>query len=144
MSDEQYMMKLLRDISCDVSAKANKIFEPYGLTCIQFDILMQLYQESNLTISTVAKRLHMSISNISAILIRLEKHGFIERIRDEKDHRIIRIQLCEKANQMLEEMHTCTFQKEMLFQGMKEEDMKTIIKGLELLYQILKECDLDE
>lgn len=141
VQEEESLMSLFREISNRLSLKMNKFYEPYGLTAVQFFILVELSLEDHQTISTLAKKLNMSTSNLSAILKRMEKHEFVKRCRDGKDQRIVHIEQTNKAKQISEEMkkESCGAIDSML--PITQEEKACIRKGLELLNTILKECD---
>lgn len=141
VQEEESLMSLFREISNRLSLKMNKFYEPYGLTAVQFFILVELSLEDHQTISTLAKKLNMSTSNLSAILKRMEKHEFVKRCRDGKDQRIVHIEQTNKAKQISEEMkkESCGEIDSML--PITQEENACIRKGLELLNTILKECD---
>lgn len=143
MQEEVQIFSLIREINNRISVKLNQVYAPYGLTAVQFEILMELMMENNLTMSTLAQHLAMSNSNLSAIIKRLEGHGFVKRIRDPMDQRTVHVVLCETGKKNLEEMCEKECKKHVLEELPKAES-RMILQGLEKLNQILKECDLDE
>lgn len=143
MQKEEYIFRLIREINNRLCAKMNQIYAPYGLTNIQLEILMELYLEHPLTMSTLANRLAMSNSNLSAIIKRLETHGFVSRQRDPHNQRTVQVMLCENGKNILEELRHTGCKKRMLY-DISSQDMIDMVKGLEKLNQILKECEEDE
>lgn len=141
MEEDAYMIALFREISNRLSLKMNKLYEPYGLTLVQFTILMELMVKDHQTISALAKKVHMSNSNLSAILKRMEKHAFLHRCRDEDDQRVVHIELTQKALDICTEMmkESCMARASIL--KISKEEKASIRKGLETLNEILKECD---
>lgn len=143
MQEEVQIFSLIREINNRICVKLNQVYAPYGLTAVQFEILMELMVENNLTMSTLAQHLAMSNSNLSAIIKRLEGHGFVKRIRDPMDQRTVHVVLCETGKKSLEEMREKECKKHVL-EELPKTDSRMILQGLEKLNQILKECDLDE
>lgn len=143
MQEEEAIFVLIRKISCEISSKMNRLYEPYGLTAVQFDVLVELSMQDGVTISQLAKRLPMSISNLSAVLQRLEKHAFVKRIRDDVDQRNVRIEMCPKTIEMMDDLKTCSNKKGALLKSLEGSDSKQLHLGLEKLYEIIKECDVE-
>lgn len=141
VEEDAYMIALFREISNRLSLKMNKLYEPYGLTLVQFTILMELMVKDHQTISALAKKVHMSNSNLSAILKRMEKHAFLHRCRDEVDQRVVYIELTQKALDICTEImkESCMARASIL--KISKEEKASIRKGLETLNEILKECD---
>lgn len=144
MQEEESLIALFREISNRLSLKMNKVYEPYGLTSVQFTILMELRFEDHQTISALSKKVAMSNSNLSAILKRMEKHDLVKRNRDLLDQRIVHVALTKKAEAICDKMkkETCGADEKLLH--LSKEDKACIQKGLETLNSILKECDVHE
>ena len=140
MHDEEYVISLFREISNRLSLKMNKVYEPYGLTAVQFVILMELSMENHQKVSVLAQKLNMSNSNLSAILQRLEKHDFVMRKRDDMDQRSVNVSLSEKAQGMIHQMKETSCMDRQLFTHISQNDREAILLGLEKLNQVLKEC----
>ncbi|MDI6784339.1 MAG: MarR family transcriptional regulator [bacterium] len=49
----------------------------------------------------IATRLGVSMSAVTGIIDRMVKHGYAERLRDESDRRLVRVQLTNKGNQIV-------------------------------------------
>lgn len=141
MHDEEYVISLFREISNRLSLKMNKIYEPYGLTAVQFVILVELSMEDHQKVSVLAQKLNMSNSNLSAILQRLEKHNFVIRKRDDMDQRSVNVSLSNNAQGMMQQMKETTCMEQQLFAHISQEDRDDILLGLEKLNRVLKECD---
>lgn len=141
MQEDKEIFALFREISNRLSIKMNKFYEPYGLTPVQFIILMEIMMEEHQTISSLGNKVHMSNSNLSAILKRMEKHDLIRRCRDTLDQRVVHIQLTKKAKDICDAMkkESCIEQEAILH--ISKEDRACIQKGLQVLNNILKECE---
>lgn len=64
-----------------------------GLTGPQFYILHQLEQKEKCTVGELAESMGVKPSAITAMVDRLDKHGFVARDRDEEDRRVVYISL---------------------------------------------------
>ena len=88
--------KFVRAVSLD----AFKISKKYGLTGPQSMLLRTLVKEGPLSSASLSRRLYVTPSNITGIIDRLEKKGLIERIRKERDRRIVLINLTESGAEL--------------------------------------------
>ena len=70
------------------------------------------------------------------------KKGFVERINDEKDRRIIRLKVTGDGKKVFETIRqelTLSFSK--ILEKMNEQDAKALLKGMKVLSNVLKELD---
>ncbi len=88
--------KFVRAVSLD----AFKISKKYGLTGPQSTLLRTLIKEGPLSSASLSRRLYVTPSNITGIIDRLEKKGLVERIRKERDRRIVLINLTESGAEL--------------------------------------------
>lgn len=75
----------------------NKFLSKIGITYTQYLILILLSEEKKMTIQQISKRLKLNSSTISPVLKRLVKLDLIEKNRDSKDERIVKVNLTKKA-----------------------------------------------
>ena len=67
------------------------------LTVPQLDIISCLDRSKGLPLSELAERLLVTGGNITGIIDRLERDGYVYRERDKKDRRVVRALLTEKG-----------------------------------------------
>ena len=75
----------------------NKFLSKIGITYTQYLVLILLSEEKLMTIQQISKRLKLNPSTISPVLKRLLKLDLIEKNRDSKDERIVKVNLTKKA-----------------------------------------------
>ena len=75
----------------------NKFLSKIGITYTQYLVLILLSEEKLMTIQQISKRLKLNSSTISPVLKRLLKLDLIEKNRDSKDERIVKVNLTQKA-----------------------------------------------
>jgi len=73
-----------------------------GISNPQFNTLLALYEFGPLTMGDLGKYLYTACSTATDLADRLEREGLVERIRDSKDRRIVRMHLLEKGRQIVE------------------------------------------
>lgn len=75
----------------------DQYFKRYNLSSGQFAFLLLLYRKDALKQDELAKALDMDKGTTARALAKLEHSGYIRRVRDEKDRRVLRVHLTEKA-----------------------------------------------
>ena len=95
------MMLLLRQINMRLHHCLKELYEPLGLTGPQAVVMIELFKEDGQRICDLAEAAGMTVSNISAICQRLERNGFLHRVRSQQDQRTVRICLSEKSLQLI-------------------------------------------
>ena len=75
----------------------NKFLSKIGITYTQYLVLILLSEEKLMTIQQISNRLKLNSSTINPVLKRLLKLDLIEKNRDSKDERIVKVNLTKKA-----------------------------------------------
>nr|WP_279288980.1 MarR family transcriptional regulator [Anaerosolibacter carboniphilus] len=78
-------------------------FSKWSLTSSQILVLSLLYNHLELRISEIASSIGLPDSNVSGIIDRLEKAGYVERSRNTKDRRVVNVKLTDKVNEIKNE-----------------------------------------
>lgn len=88
--------------------KAHGIFkqqlEPFGITNMQHLILEVLWVENGLTAAELSKLLILDKATLSGGLDRMAEAGWIKKLKDKKDGRVIRLYTTEKADQIKDQL----------------------------------------
>ena len=91
----------LRLLSCEtvIEQKLRSLFRTnFSVTLPQFDVLSELERAGQpLTMSDLSRELMVSNGNVTGVIDRLEKSGFVSRTRAEHDRRIQYIDLTQKG-----------------------------------------------
>ena len=64
------------------------------------DILAQLLASEALNMSDLAQHAHRTKSTVTALVTKLEKHGYVERIPDPEDSRGVKVRLTDKGRRL--------------------------------------------
>lgn len=75
-----------------------------GISMAQLHILYTLQRSGEMPMSRLADVLHVSLSNATGLIDRMEERGFVERIRVPEDRRIVMIRVTDAGRRMLEEV----------------------------------------
>ncbi|GAA0456638.1 MarR family transcriptional regulator [Alkalibacillus silvisoli] len=115
--------KDVRYISHMVKQRGREILNHYPITPPQFIALQWLLDSGDLTIGELSKKMYLAFSTTTELVDRMEKNELIERVRDPKDRRVVRIHLLDKGKAIIDEV---------------------IGKRQEYLQEVLKTYSLDE
>ena len=98
-----------------------------------------MYHE--LTTTEVANSLNVTVGTLTVAVNALVKKGYVERLKDVKDRRIVRLGLTSKGR-LLYRLHRKFHEKlvKRTIEGMNEEEMAILVKGLHNLYNFLHEA----
>ncbi len=100
---------------------------------IQIVYLLKHYR-GVITPSKLARWLLRSPNNMSEILIRMEEDGLLRRVRDQKDHRKVRVEIDEEGESLYQEqVHTPIIDR--IMSNLSEEQVDESIKVTQLLYE---------
>lgn len=94
----------LRQIATVVRRKGRLLLEEYGITPPQFDALVILGRDGELTIGDLSNRLFLAYSTTTDLVDRLERASFVVRQRDSGDRRVVRVRLKEYGAALIEEV----------------------------------------
>lgn len=125
----------LRLLSCEaaIEQRLRSLFrDHFSVTLPQFDVLSELeYASEPLSMSQLSKKLMVSNGNVTGVVDRLEKVGFVRRSRAEHDRRVQFIQLTNKGRKEFRRMAS-RHEKwlDQLLSGLTVSDMRTLQKLL--------------
>src|SRR5580693_4928103 len=98
---EEAALSLVRT-SDQLQIQCARLFRQHGLTPSQYNILRILRGEGKpLPILEIASRTLTVVPGITGLIDRLEQAGFVNRVRCEKDRRVIFVALAERASKAL-------------------------------------------
>jgi DNA-binding MarR family transcriptional regulator len=98
----------LADFMCFAIYSANlaysKVYKPVldalGLTYTQYLAIIALWEQDHQTVKQLSERLFLEPSTMTPVLKRLEAMGYVQRSRDPKDERNVRIALTEAGTDL--------------------------------------------
>jgi len=79
---------------------SQKMSKQYGLTGPQSLVLRLLIKKGALSSADLSRQMYVTPSNITGIIDRLEKKGFVERIRKQGDRRVALITLTDSGQKL--------------------------------------------
>ena len=121
---------------------ADRFFSPYGVTDVQFNILMILHSyafEDGMNQQELSQKLVVSKSNMVGLVDRLERNQYVVRKSKEGDRRSNQVFLTAKGKKLVEKIHDLYFKKvDNLINSLSAQEKKIIITGTEKIRQFLR------
>ena len=115
-----------KTIICYYSRLTRSICEKFGLTQMEYDILMFLHNHPQFnTAADIVKIRKATKSHVSTTLKTLEDNGLVRKIQSPDNKKRIEIELLEPAKKVIQEgLNVKTEFVNNLFQGLTEEEMR--------------------
>ncbi|MEC9488987.1 MAG: MarR family transcriptional regulator [Halanaerobium sp.] len=130
---------LLRKIGSMMNKKLRESLHKYDLTPPQFHALIHTYKNKGVTIGELCDHMFLACSTVSGLVDRIEEKGWIRRIRDKQDRRIVRLELTESGEQLVEEI--LERRRATLVDNLKsisQKEQKELARYLKLLSEIME------
>ena len=101
-------------------------------------ILYVLWQEDGLPIIELSKRTGLAKTTLTSMLDRMDEKGFLERVVDNKDRRMIRVFLTSKAKVLNDQYNEVSSEMSQIFyKNFSDEEIIAFEKALEkILYNL--------
>ena len=79
------------------------ILDALGLTYPQYIAMVALWQKDDQTVGEIGQRLLLESNTLTPLLKRLEAAGLVQRRRDSRDERLVRVALTDKGRALRQE-----------------------------------------
>lgn len=137
--------KELRYISGIIKQRGRVILNHYSITAPQFVALQWLMEKGDLTIGELSNHIHLACSTTTDLVDRMEKNELVERVRDPKDRRVVRIHVLSKGQKIIHEViEKRQNYLENVLRNVPEEDVETLNRLLHVLHGNMIEIDKEE
>ncbi len=83
--------------SREVTRKYKPFLDKLGLTYTQYIVMLVLWEEEKISMHELGKRLYLDSGTLTPLLVKMEKRGLVERVRNEKDEREVIVAATEKG-----------------------------------------------
>jgi DNA-binding MarR family transcriptional regulator len=132
------IVKVLKQILEGIRHNIACEFKGMELTGPQGMLIVTLIHDGEMKISDLSRKLGFSNSTVSGILDRLENQGIVERIRSEKDRRVVYINVTSDYRNNAKEHFNQVEKKfgEIINQATTE-DVDKIFEGLDILKKLV-------
>lgn len=109
MSDKYDVLKIDNQLCFPLYACAKEIVRKYkpfldeiDLTYTQYIAMLVLWEEKEINVKALGKRLYLDSGTLTPVLKRLEQKGLISRQRDSRDERNLIVRLSEQGEALKE------------------------------------------
>ena len=124
------------------SKKFNHFYQsalaPFGLTYPQYIALLVLWEDAPLTVHQLGDWLELDSGTLTPLLKRLEKQGWVERVRSRTDERQVLIHLTDMATAKRDEVYARIGQCQSLL-GMSDDEINSMMTELVTVKEQLDE-----
>ncbi|OYD08595.1 MarR family winged helix-turn-helix transcriptional regulator [Paludifilum halophilum] len=96
--------RVVREISVIIKRKGRDLLTEFPITPPQFTALLWLNEEGDMTIGELSQKMYLACSTMTDLVDRMEKNGVVERVRDSRDRRVVRIHLLEKGSSIIRDV----------------------------------------
>jgi DNA-binding MarR family transcriptional regulator len=72
--------------------------ETFGLTYPQYLVMLVLWEAGELSVKDIGERLNLDSGTLTPLLKRLEAAGYVRRMRDRSDERVVRVSTTPAGN----------------------------------------------
>ncbi len=114
-----------------------------AVTPEQWVIMYYLWQENGLSIGEIARRSKKDFANVTRIVEKLEKLGYVAKRKSKKDGRIYNVFILDQANEIREDIQDCWNEaSDVALQGISPSEQTQLMDILEKIERnILKNLD---
>ena len=102
LSIENQVIVALRRISRAIDLYSRVLVQQHGLTAPQLAALQTVGELQPVSVSAVARSIHLSMATVTGIFNRLEKRELVMRSRNGQDRRTVTLELTEAGVRVLE------------------------------------------
>jgi len=89
--------------SKELTKRYKPFLDPLDLTYTQYVTMMALWEQDEVSVKELGKRLYLDSATLTPLLKRLEKHGYVARRRSDMDERSVIISLTQKGRDLREQ-----------------------------------------
>lgn len=137
---EEVFNQMMRRMHHEMSNVMDK-----GVTGSQFVVMKSIAERGRMTVSAVAEDLCVSLSAITSLVDRLHRGGFVNRVRDEEDRRLVWLELTAEGEEVLK---SCEAERKKVlekFMGqLPEEDLAHLVRIYEKLLAYIKRDGIEK
>jgi DNA-binding MarR family transcriptional regulator len=96
------IMQSLRRIFRAIQAYSEDVLKEYGITGPQLWALRTIYLQGQLSMGELSRHMYLQMSTVSGVVDRLERMGYVERVREAPDRRVVKISLTAAGKRLVQ------------------------------------------
>lgn len=102
--DVEQIEYLLRKVASAFKKRGREILGGFDITPPQFDALLVISRQDNLTMGDLCAHLYLASSTVTDLVDRMEKGGLVLRERDAEDRRVIRLRITPRGRALIDQV----------------------------------------
>ena len=136
-------MQSLRRIIKSLQDYSQTVHSYFGITGPQLWVLKTIHQNGSLSLGDLSRRMYINPSTITGVVDRLEKKKYVLRVRNEKDRRVVKVELTPKGERLARRSPN-PIQGKMIYGlgKLKKDELFPIYKSVEKLVEIMEAHDV--
>lgn len=144
MEKHEEVLVSLRQIIRAIDIHSKKLSKESGLTGPQLILMRSIEELGEVTIKQLSGHTNMSQATATAILDRLERNGYVQRIRSTQDKRKVHAYLTEAGKERLESAPT-PLQDSFIrkFQKLEEWEQSLLLSSVQRISTMMNAEDID-
>ena len=108
-------------------------------------VLMQLEMHGPVSMSRLAGLLGVGLPNMTGIVTRMEEHGLVERVRDDRDRRVVLVRATARGSEMVEELEAIRQQHlRQLVAQLGPSDRQACLQAFRALREVAERLDRED
>jgi MarR family transcriptional regulator, organic hydroperoxide resistance regulator len=131
--------ELLHAVGATTKRQAREVMAAYDITPPQCEALLVLKEFGGLAMGELCSKVGSACSTATDLIDRMERNGYVERVRDTADRRVIRLRITVKGEEVIEKVQSAS-RSNLANQltSMDQADKERLIQALEQLNDLLK------
>lgn len=131
---------LLRRVSGMIKRKGREILNHFPITPPQFEALLWLNEEGDMTIGDLSNKMYLACSTMTDLVDRMQNNQLVERTRDQKDRRVVRIHLLERGKEIIDDVIKTRLEfLNGVLSHLGTEEMGELEKSLRLIHGLIED-----
>ncbi len=137
------IMQSLRRIFKAIQDYYYEVSDKFGITGPQLWGLKTISKNESLPLGELSKKMYLHPSTITGLIDRLEKKGYVERDRDQRDRRVVKILLTPKGKGLVKRAPN-PIQGKMIYglRKLNKEELHSIYDSVRRLVEIMEAQNL--
>ena len=137
------IIQSLRTIFKAIQDYSHEVSENYGITGPQLWVLKTISLNGRLSLGDLGRRMYLKPSTITGLIDVLEEKGYLARMRDREDRRVVKVQLTPKGQRLVKKAPNPA-QGKMIYglRKLKRHELDVIFDSVQKLVKIMEARDM--
>jgi DNA-binding MarR family transcriptional regulator len=137
------IMQSLRRMFKAIQAYSEDVLKEFGITGPQLWALRTIYTHGQLSMGALSRNMYLQMSTVSGVVDRLERRGYVERVREAPDRRVVKINLTAAGKRLVQRGPEAA-QGKLLhgLESLSQEDVLVIRSSLERVVRLMEIRDI--